>query len=226
MGWIYRQIREAVAARREHPLDDLASRVAAANSGEDALAEDEMTDLLLNLVGGGVDTTTSLTSNAFWHLHSHHVDRDRLIADPSLLKEATEEFLRFYTPIQTEARTATRDCEIGGQSIAAGDRVLMAFGAANRDPAAFDDAESFLLERFPNRHLAFGMGIHRCVGSHLARLMFEVMVTTVLRRIPNYRIDEATAQRYPAIGTILGWSTMPVTFSPGAKVGSALSLAI
>jgi len=100
----------------------------------------------------------------------------------------------------------------------------MAFGAANRDPAAFEDPDRFLLERFPNRHLSFGMGIHRCVGSHLARLMFEAMVTTVLRRLPDYAVDEPRAQRYASVGTILGWATMPVSFTPGRPVGSALSL--
>jgi len=225
MAWIYEQIQQATVDRRIDPRDDLISRAANANSGEDALTEDEIIDLLFNVLGAGLDTSTSLSSNAFWHLHRHHGDRDRLIDDPTLLREATEEFLRFYTPIQTQARTATRNCRIGDYEIAAGDRVLLALSGANRDPAAFEDPETFLLDRFPNRHLAFGMGIHRCVGSHLARLMFEAMVSTVLHRMPDYVVDETRAQRYPDIGTILGWTTMPVTFSPGSVLDGELPAA-
>lgn len=148
-------------------------------------------------------------SHALHWLHRNPAERDRLIADPGLLPTAVDEFLRVLAPVQFMSRTATRDVELGGQRIAAGERVMLAFAAANRDPAAFDRPAEMRLDRSPNRHVAFGSGVHRCVGAHLAKVEAVVMLDEILRRIPDYVIDEQAARRYPSIGAINGYIGMP-----------------
>src|SRR4029077_6031796 len=105
------------------------------------------------------------------------------------------------------------DTEIDGWKIARGERVLLAFASANRDPEIFDDAETVKLARSPNRHMGFGLGIHRCLGSFLARMMFEVMVSEVLSRMPNYRIDERSIVPYTTVALVNGWIKMPASFA-------------
>lgn len=142
------------------------------------------------------------------------------MADPALIPAAVEEFLRVLAPVQFMSRTATRDVELGGQHIAAGERVMLAFAAANRDPAAFDDPTEVRLDRTPNRHVAFGSGIHRCVGAHLAKVQAVVMLEEVLRRIPDYVVDEERLRPYPSIRAINGYINLPATFTPSPAVGA------
>ena len=137
------------------------------------IAPDDAEAVVLLTIGGGVDTTTSVTSAALLHLSRHPADRQRLVAEPDLLDSAIEEFLRVYPPARTHARTAVRDTELGGCPVAKGDRVLLSEVSANHDESAFPDADRFVIDRFPNRHVAFGLGIHRCPGSHLARAQFK-----------------------------------------------------
>ena len=111
-----------------------------------------------------------------------------MLADPSLVHNLVEQSLRLYTPVTALCRTATRDTEVAGQAIAQGERVLLLFGSANRDPAVFPDADSFHLDRRDGRHVAFGIGPHRCVGSNLARLEMRVAVEEMLRLIPDFRL--------------------------------------
>ena len=223
--WINRQLGELVKLRRKDPQDDLATSVIAAQRLDGSrYTHDEIVEILAQVVSGGVDTTTSLTANAFWHLHLHRNDRQRLIDDPALLSPATEEFLRFYTPVQAGGRTTTESCEIGGQEIGSRERVLLALSAANRDRHEFEDADKFIIDRFPNLHMSFGLGMHRCVGSHFARLLFETMLRAVLERIPDYEVIEAGAERYHSIAAVNGWATIPVRFTPGAIIGAGRSL--
>ena len=164
---------------------------------------------MLLLIGGGVDTTTALTSAALVHLGRDLELRGRLIAEPALLPTATEELLRVYPPSRTHARTVTRDVELGGCWLRAGDRVLLGEASACHDDLAFPDADRFVADRSPNRHVAFGMGIHRCVGSHLARLEAVEILTAVLERIPDYQLGEVV--EYPNWAAIGGWASIPVT---------------
>ena len=138
------------------------------------------------------------------------------------MSTSIEEWLRYYTPVQTMARTVMKDAELGGQCIAKGDRLLMNFAAANRDPNQFDDPQLLDPERKPNRHAAFGLGIHRCLGSNYARLMIDVMVAAVLRRIPDYVVDTESSVRYQTIGQVNGWDSVPITFTPSASTGTKL----
>lgn len=130
-------------------------------------ARDDDIELLL---AGGTVTTSSLVSQAMIWLYQHQDVRQRLIDQPELRERATEEFLRYFSPTQALARTVTTDVEFHRCSLQAGDRVLLAWASANRDPAGgFDDPDELDIERWPNRHVAFGVGVHRCVGSHIAR---------------------------------------------------------
>ena len=175
------------------------------------------------VIGGGFDTTTSLTASAWRWLSENPSERARLVADESLLGQATEEFLRYFSPSQGDARTVTQDCEVAGYKFSEGDRVLMGFAMPNRDPRVFDDPDELKLDRFPNRHAAFGLGNHRCIGSNIARMQFKVIMWETLQRLGDYVVDGSAAERYESIGVINGYQHLPATFTPGQKVGPGLA---
>ncbi|HZQ56869.1 MAG TPA: cytochrome P450 [Acidimicrobiales bacterium] len=216
-AWLATRAAEEVADRRAHPRDDAISRIAAHEVDGELLSLEDATSIVMLTIGGGVDTTTALTSAALVHLGRNRGDRERLIADPALIDPATEEFLRFYPPARTHARTVARDAEFAGCTLHAGDRVLLSEISANRDQRSFPEPEVFVIDRFPNRHVSFGIGIHRCPGSHLARLEFKTMITRVLERLPDYELDEGGIAEYPNWSMIGGWATIPVTFTPGRR---------
>jgi len=230
VGWIYKRIAEELAHRRRMSREELASRddllsyfVAEQIDGR-YLTDEEVLCYCNNILPGGVDTTTALTTHTLAYLHDHPAEKKRLMENPELLPLAREEFVRFVTPLHALARRATSDVEVNGQQIHKGDRVLLAWSAANRDPEIFENPEEIVIDRYPNRHIAFGAGVHRCIGSFFARVMFEEMVTQVFARIPDYKIDISKAQRYTSVGTINGWVNMPATFTPGPKIGTDLRL--
>ena len=143
---------------------------------------------------------------------------------PSLIFSAGEEFLRYYCPVQMLARTATRDVELGGQLIRAGERVGLWWAAANHDPAVFEHPEQIILDRFPNRHAAFGLGIHRCLGSNFARAQYAIVLGEVLQRMPDFRLIREQAEHYESIGTVNGYVKMPATFSPGKRLKAPVEI--
>lgn len=198
--------------RRAEPADDITTALVTCELAGRALDDGEVGNIMWNLVAGGIDTTTSLTAWALYHLGTHPQDRARLLADPTLLPTAIEEFLRCYPPNETLTRTATRDVELGGRQIRRGDVVMVSWVAANHDPDAFDRADEVVLDRAPNKHLAFGGGRHRCIGAHLARMETEVMLQQVLARIPGYVVDEDRFR--PAPGNVMMNTvvSLPVTF--------------
>ncbi len=153
------------------------------------------------------------------HLGTHPGDRQRLIDDPSLIPAAVEEFLRHYSPSESLTRTATRDVELGGRQIKRGDVVFISWVAANHDPAMFGEADEVRIERAENKHLAFGLGGHRCIGSNIARIESELMIADVLRRVPDYVIDPDGFRSYPGNLLMTGVVTMPVRFTPGIRSG-------
>jgi cytochrome P450 len=215
--WLNGRVREELALRRSHPKDDALTHIARYEIDGVQLTPDVAESIVFLTIGGGVDTTTALTSAALVHLGQNPDDRARLLADPDLLETATEEFLRVYPPARTHARTVTTDTEFAGCPMRAGDRVLLSEVSANHDERAFPDADAFEIERFPNRHLSFGVGMHRCPGSHLARLEFKVSIREVLKRLPDFVLDEAGVTEYPNWSMIGGWGSIPVTFTPGAR---------
>ena len=160
------------------------------------------------LLVAGVDTTWSGIGSALWHLATHPEDRERLIREPELIPTAVEEFLRAYSPV-TMARIVAEDHEYKGCPMHAGDKVLLSFPAANRDPKVFPDADKVIIDRQHNRHVAFGAGIHRCAGSNLARMEMRVAIEEFLARVPDFGID-ATRETTWAGGQVRGPRNIPI----------------
>ncbi len=183
----------------------------------------EITEQLALLIGGGFDTTTALTAHALEYLSMHPEDRSRLSAErDTLLDSATEEFLRFYTPAPGDARTLTEDCEFAGTTLKENERLWLSWAMANRDPKVFAEPNRILLDRTGNRHTTFGLGIHRCIGSNMARMTFKRMLLAVLDRMPDYVCDPDQAVHYSTIGVIQGMQHLPATFTPGKRLGPGL----
>jgi cytochrome P450 len=187
---------DEIAARRTAPSDDLISYLLDAEIDGQKLSDDHIQGTLRLLLFAGIDTTSSAVGACLWHLATHADDRKRLVADPALIPTAVEEFLRAYAPA-TVAREIVRETEIGGCPVKTGEMVLLSFPAANRDPAMFADAGRVTIDRSPNRHVAFGLGIHRCIGSHLARMEMTVALQEWLALIPDFRL---------APGAFVTWS--------------------
>jgi cytochrome P450 len=158
----------------------------------------------------GVDTTWSAIGSALWHLATHPDDRRRLVREPEIMPTAIEDLLRAYSPV-TMARIVASDVEYNGCPMHEGDRVLLNFPAANRDPAQFPDPDMVILDREANRHVAFGSGIHRCAGSNLARMELRVAIEEFLARIPEFELDPSGEVTW-AGGQVRGPRTLPVTF--------------
>ncbi len=217
MGWQLEVIQETIAAKRAHPANDLMSYFISQQVDGHPLSDQRVLEMVSLVIAGGVDTTTSLTGQALMWLHDKPEVRAMLVDDPDALELATEEFLRFFCPVTTLARTVVKDTELGGQQLHPGERIMLPWYAANRDPDVFPDPDDVVLDRYPNRHTSFGLGIHRCAGSNLARVSFRSLLTTILRRMPDYVIDSSRAKFYPAIGTNTGWSKLPATFTPGTR---------
>jgi cytochrome P450 len=209
-------------ARRSMPRDDLLTRLVQLRvDGDRPLSDREISAVLWNLVGGGLDTTTSLTSLTLHQLDTQPDLRRQLIDRPELMVPATEEFLRYYSVNETLTRTVTKPTELGGQQLNRGDVVLISWLSANHDESEFERPEEVVLDRSPNPHLAFGIGAHRCIGMHLARTMFQVLVETVLRRLPDYRVDLDATRFYEGNPMLAGVVSMPATFTPGPTAGPA-----
>jgi hypothetical protein len=158
----------------------------------------------------GIDTTWSAIGSSLWHLAQNPDDRRRLRDEPSLWPTAIEELLRAYSPVSM-ARLVDHDTEFQGCPMHAGDRVLMPFPAANRDPRQFADPDEVILDREHNRHVAFGAGIHRCAGSNLARMEMRVSIEEWLKRIPDFKLEDPSAVTW-AGGQVRGPRSMMVTF--------------
>ena len=217
--WSYEVINETIAERRREPRDDIISCFLAQEIDDVPLSNETVADMVRLLVAGGVDTTTSLTGQALHYLFEHPEERQRLREDPELMSLATEEFLRVFCPVTTLGRTVMREATLGDQVLSPGERRDGAVVRRVPDPAAFPAPDDVQLDRFPNRHTAFGLGIHRCVGSNLARRGFQAMLRAVLDRLPDYEIDISRAHPYPAFGINGGWSDLPATFTPGEPSG-------
>jgi cytochrome P450 len=222
--YIRDQIAEQRITRRpgliSHLMDVEVTGASQLGSGN-RLSDREIFMLALQIIAGGVDTTTSLTSNTFVFLDRDRDARQKLIESPSLRPRACEEFVRLASPVQALCRTAARDIQIGDQTIRAGDRVMFSFASANRDDREFANPDTVDVTRFPNRHVGFGIGIHRCIGSTFARMMFGIMLDAVLERIPDYKVDHARAVHYPTMSSVNGWKSIPAHFTPGTKRGAS-----
>jgi cytochrome P450 len=217
-GNVMTRIREEVEAREREPRDDAMTSISHHEIDGARIPREVAESMVFMTVGGGVDTTTALIGAALLHLSQFPNHRRRLVDEPDLLVTATEEFLRYYPPARTHARTVREDFEFAGCAMHKGDRVLLSEFSSGRDEGAFDDAGRFVIDRNPNRHLSFGVGIHRCVGSHLARIEFAEVLTAVLTRLPDFEIDQDSVVEYPNWASIGGWARLPATFSPGPRL--------
>lgn len=205
---------------RRDPGDDLVSQIVLLEVEGRRLSDEEVVDVLWNLVGGGLDTTTSATSLGMYHLDKDPSLRHRLLAQPELLDAYCEEALRWTSVNETLSRTCTADTELGGQLIKRGDFLVMSWLGANFDPEVFEDPNEFRLDRRENQHLAFGAGPHRCIGLHLARALIKEMTAEVLRRIPDFAVERERTTFYQGNPELFGVVEMPVTFTPGSRTGA------
>ena len=199
-----------VAARREHPGDDLLSELLQTEMDGAPLDDGVVLGAAALVLIAGVDTTWSAIGSSLWHLATHEEDRKRLVAEPDLMATAIEELLRAYSPV-TMARLVTTDVDYKGCPMKAGDKLLMNFPAANRDPEVFEQAGTVILDRQHNRHVAFGSGIHRCAGSNLARMELRVALEEWLKRIPEFRLADGAELTW-AGGQVRGPRVLPVMF--------------
>nr|WP_184947548.1 cytochrome P450 [Planomonospora venezuelensis] len=198
------QIRDHV----ENPRDDLTTYLVNAELYGRKLETAHVAGTMALLLIAGIDTTWSAIGASLWHLARTPADRERLVAEPALLPTAMEELLRAYAPV-TMARLVKEDMHWNGVEMKADDWVLLSFPAANRDPAQFDRAGEVVIDREVNRHAAFGLGIHRCVGSHLARMELRVALEVWLERIPWFSLDDPAAVTW-ATGQVRGPRTLPL----------------
>jgi hypothetical protein len=197
-----------IAVRRAAPRDDMISYLLDARIDGEPLSNDHINGTLRLLLFAGIDTTWSMIGVALWHLATHGADRRRLVADPEQIPTAVEEFLRAYAPV-TMAREVVKETTIDGCPFKVGEMVMLPFGAANRDPAVFPRPDDVLIDRLDNRHAAFGLGIHRCIGSHLARLEVNIALQEWLRAIPEFALAPHATVTWSA-GTVRGPRTLPL----------------
>lgn len=193
---IYDYFGAAVAAKRAAPCDDLLSRMITAEVDGRALTTDEIVDMCYLLTLAGLDTITDAMTLMWAHLARNPEHRRRIAADPAVVPTAIEELLRWESPVPGVPRIAREDVDLGGCPVLAGDIVYVALGSANTDPEFLADADTVDLDRSPNRHLAFGGGIHHCLGSYLAKLQIGAALREWHRRIPEYAIEDCAELRY------------------------------
>jgi len=208
MGETSAYFQAEIDKRKSEPRDDLITQLSRATIDGQPITEDHLLGALRLILIAGIDTTWSAIGSCFWHLAQHPEDRRRLVNDPALIPTAVEEFLRAYAPV-TMAREVIKDVEIGGCPFKTGEMVLLSFPAANRDPRMFPDADRVVIDRKENRHAAFGLGIHRCIGSNLARMEITVALQEWLKRIPEFHLDPAARVTWSE-GTVRGPRKLPV----------------
>jgi len=198
----------------ENPKDDLIGFLLNAKIYDQPLSPEHVVGTIILLMVAGIDTTWSSIGSSIWHLAQHPSDLKRMVNEPELLSTAIEELLRMYAPV-TMARIVSQDAEIGGCPVKRGDSVLLPFPAANRDPEVFPDADKVIIDREENRHVAFGLGIHRCLGSNLARLELRVAVEVFIQRFPKFELADASEVTW-SLGQVRGPRKLPVRITQRA----------
>ena len=208
---IYEYFEDHLSRRGDHRGHDVISRILDAEHEGEVLTHDEVVDILYMFVLAGLDTVTSSLDCFVAYLAQHPEQRRRLVADPGLIPTAVEELLRWESPVSFSARNATREVTVSGCEIKKGMPVAIMLGSANTDERAVDHPDVVDFTRNPNRHMAFGRGIHRCLGSHLARLELKVALAVLHRRIPEYEIESGTTLEWRSI-SIRSLARLPLVF--------------
>jgi cytochrome P450 len=191
-----------------NPRDDFTSYLLNVEIAGEKLAPEHVRGTMVLTLVAGIDTTWSAIGSAIWHLAKNPDDLARLVNEPELMGVAVEEFLRFYAPV-TMARMVKEDMDFYGCPMKKDDWVLLGFPAANRDPEAFEDADKFIIDRALNRHAAFGLGIHRCVGSNLARMELRIAIEEFIARYPRFELSDPDAVTW-APGQVRGPRAIPL----------------
>jgi len=192
----------------DNPRDDFTSYLLNVEIEGHKLEMDHVLGTILLTLVAGIDTTWSAISSSLWHLAHHPDDLARLVNEPELIDMAVEEFLRFYAPV-TMARLVAKDHDFDGCPMKKDDWILLGFPAANRDPKVFEDADKFIIDRKENRHVAFGLGIHRCAGSNLARLELKVAIQEFIKRFPTFTLENPSEVTF-APGQVRGARNVPI----------------
>ncbi|MBV8386605.1 MAG: cytochrome P450 [Acidimicrobiia bacterium] len=205
---LFEYLRAQVQDHIEHPRDDLTTAMLNAEMNGEPVGMEHVGGTVALLLLAGIDTTWSAIGASIWHLAGHAADRERLVAEPELLPTAIEEFLRAYAPV-TMARLVKHDMDWKGCPMKADDWILLSFPSANRDPEFFEKADEVIIDRQDNRHAAFGLGIHRCAGSHLARMELRVALEVFLDAFPVFEIADPAAVRWSG-GQVRGPRTLPL----------------
>jgi cytochrome P450 len=211
-GELIRYVDDMIAARRRQPTDDYFTMLTEATIDGRPLTDLEIRGYGVVTMTAGQETTVNGIGNSLWYLAETPDDKKRLIADPGLIPMAIEEFLRFMSPIQLLGRSTTKAVDVDGTKIPEGQTVAMCYGAANVDEAVFDRPTECIIDRRPNPHVAFGTGPHSCLGAHLARLEMRVALEEILRRMPDYRLEDPNRLEYTAHGDLRGFWSLPVVF--------------
>lgn len=217
-GEIYKHMSE----RRESGEigDDLFGRILAGQIDGVPLEDTQILMYTVLMMLGGMDTTSGLTGNVLFALTENPDLRKALIAEPEQIKSATEEFLRHCTPTLGLARTVSRAAEFHGAALQPGERAILMWAAANRDPAVFPDPDAIDLDRKnSHKHVAFGVGMHRCLGSHLAKVMFQEMLAEILERMPDFRLNGEPV-RFEDAGEVYAMRELPIAFTPGRPIST------
>lgn len=201
-----------IADRRATPRDDLITYLCEVDIEGQKLSDEHVQGMCNLMLVAGIDTTWSSIGSAIWHLASHPEDRQRLVNEPELIPSAVEEFLRAYSPV-TMARVVSdpEGVDFNGCPMSYGDKILMNFPGANRDPDVFENPDDVIIDRERNRHVAFGVGIHRCAGSNLARMEMQVAIEVLLERIPDFHLADPSAVTW-AGGQVRGPRILPIAF--------------
>lgn len=209
MTQIQERFKGLIAERRQNPADDIVSRVMEFEIEGEPVPDSDLLSLCLFLFMAGLDTVSVSLGWSFWHMATHEADRKRVAEDPSVTPHAVEEFIRVYASI-ISARKATEDTAVQGCPIKKGEMVNIPLNASTRDESAFDRAKEVVIDRFPNNHIAFGAGPHRCLGSHLARRELRIAIDEWHKRIPDYRLVDGVVPQ--ETGRLVGLTTLPLVW--------------
>jgi cytochrome P450 len=219
-GALYQHLHESISARASQPArDDIVDVLLRAEIDGEKLPFGDIVANAMLLVQAGLETTASAMSFAFHYLATKPDERDRLIREPEILPWAVEEFIRFGGSIHGIPRTVTTEVELSGRTFCPGESVIVNYASANRDAHEFPDPDRCILDRKENRHLGFGAGVHRCLGSNLARLEFRIGIEQVLARMPDYSLAPGAEAAFHGNSVTRGFRRIPVAFSPGEKCG-------
>jgi cytochrome P450 len=221
LRWLHDELEAEIVRQRAAPSDGLLGQIATTEIEGQLLPLDTATELAVMLLLGGELTTIATICHFLDYLYRHPGERKRLRADRSAMPAAVDEILRYFSPSVGIARTVTRPATLSGQELRPGDRLLLSYASANLDESVFEQADQVDLCRRPNPHLAFGKGIHRCIGAQLAHTNVELLISEVLERMPDYVVT--SSDRFERIPTVNAFHNMRIEYAPAPRSAGAAS---